>query len=309
MSLKTIKLKIQSVKKTAKVTRAMEAVSAVKMRKAQLRAIGARGYARAAMRILMHLGGNLAGTHHPLTVAHAHAKKIAVIIVTSDKGLAGALNASVLKAVQRVCTLENVQLKDVLALCLGRRGYEFSLRRGFDIRYSETNITDAVELDKLESVSGHAIQMYTEAEVRAVYVIYTNFKSTFEQSAEIRQLLPLSLPTLLQIVEGILPEKGALARESKHEVLQDAMKSDYVIEPDPESVMRTVIPNLVNIGLFHALLESKASEHSARMVAMKSATDKAKEVAHELTLEFNKERQADITSEISEITGGIEAMK
>jgi F-type H+-transporting ATPase subunit gamma len=130
MSLKHIKLKIQSVKKTAKVTRAMEAVSAVKMRKAQERAVGARGYARAAMRILQQVSGALEKTNHPL-VSSSHAKKVAIVIITSDKGLAGALNSSVLKSVQRLTTSLGVKGSDVVALCIGKRGYEFAQRRGF----------------------------------------------------------------------------------------------------------------------------------------------------------------------------------
>lgn len=306
MSLKTIKLKITSIKKTAKVTRAMEAVSAVKMRKAQQRALGARGYARSAMRILRQLSGNLENVHHPLTVSHQNANKIAVVIVTSDKGLAGSLNASVLKAVTRLCALENVSLKDVVALCIGRRGYEFAMRRGFDIRYSDVNVSDSVDTTHLQNISDHAVALHAAAEVRSVFVVYTNFKSTFEQEAVIRQLLPLSVPTLMQMVDGILPEKGKMAQPKS---IDTAVVADYLIEPDPESVLNTLIPKLTNIAVFHALLESKASEHSARMVAMKAATDNAKSLASDLTLQFNRERQATITAEISEITGGIEAMR
>lgn len=309
MSLKAIKLKILSVKKTAKVTRAMEAVSAVKMRKAQLRAIGARGYARAAMRILQQLSGSLVQVHHPLTTAHPHAKKIAVVIVTSDKGLAGALNASVLKAVTRLCTVEGVQLKDVIALCIGRRGYEFAVRRGFDIRYSDTNISDSVDISHLEHISAHCIDLHTAGEIRSAHVVYTNFKSTFEQQAVVRQLLPLSAATVAEMVEGILPEKGKFAHIASKKDTQVNGVTEYIVEPDPESVMQTLIPKLANIAVFHALLESKASEHSARMVAMKAATDNAKTLAGDLTLEFNRERQASITAEVSEITSGIEAMR
>jgi F-type H+-transporting ATPase subunit gamma len=306
MSLKTIKLKIQSVKKTAKVTRAMEAVSAVKMRKAQQRALGARGYARSAMRILRQVSSSLVNVQHPLTVAHSNAKKIAVVIITSDKGLAGALNSAVLKAVTRLCSIENVSLKDVVALTIGRRGYEFAMRRGFDIRYSDTNVSDSVDASHLQHVADHAIELHTNAEVRSVHLIYTNFKSTFEQTAVIRQLLPLSVPTIMEMVDGILPDKGKFSTPRK----QDAKEvSEYLIEPDAETVVSQLIPKLANIAVFHALLESKASEHSARMVAMKAATDNAKTLAGDLTLQFNRERQASITAEVSEITSGMEAMK
>ncbi len=306
MSLKHIKLKIQSVKKTAKVTRAMEAVSAVKMRKAQERAFAGRGYALTAMRILKQVSGTLNIADNPL-VRPNESKSIAVVIITSDKGLAGALNASVLKAVTRLLQAESVSGKNVIACCIGKRGYEYAQRRGFDIIYSDTNVSDDFTRHQLAEVTEKVVALQSLGKTRSVHLVYTNFKSTFEQQAVTRVMLPLSVPMLQDMVDGILPATGQYAMLR----IADAksVAADYRIEPGPEAVTHEILPLLANIAVFHALSESKASEHSARMVAMKNATDKAKEVAHELTLEFNKKRQAAITAEVSEITSGMEAMK
>ena len=151
------------------------------------------------------------------------------------------------------------------------------------------------------------VALQSDQKTKAVFLVYTNFKSTFEQQAVTRMMLPLSVPMLQEMVDGILPAKGKYAMKQLQEAKNTAV--DYRIEPGPEAVTNEILPLLANIAVFHALSESKASEHSARMVAMKNATDKAKEVAHELTLEFNKKRQAAITAEVSEITSGMEAMK
>ncbi len=283
----------------------MEAVSAVKMRKAQERAYAGRGYALAAMRILKQVSATLTDVQSPLTRSNT-SKKIAVVMVTSDKGLAGALNASVLKAVARLVARESLQPQDVIACCIGKRGYEFAQRRGFDIRYSDTNVSDSFTPEQLKAVTQTVVALQSEGTTRSVYLVYTNFKSTFEQEVVTRQMLPLS-PTMLQeMVDGILPSKGKYAMSTREST---SAPHDYRVEPDAQTVTNEILPLLANIAVFHALSESKASEHSARMVAMKNATDKAKEVAHELTLEFNKRRQAAITAEVSEITSGMEAMK
>lgn len=284
----------------------MEAVSAVKMRKAQERAFAGRGYALAAMRILKQVSGTLNIAENPL-VRPNDSKQIAVVIITSDKGLAGALNASVLKAVTRLIQAEDVSGKNVIACCIGKRGYEYAQRRGFDIVYSDTNVSDDFTRHQLIEVTEKVVSLQTKGITRSAFLIYTNFKSTFEQQAVTRAMLPLSVPMLQEMVDGILPAKGKYAMKQLKDVASTA--ADYRIEPGPEAVTNEILPLLANIAVFHALSESKASEHSARMVAMKNATDKAKEVAHELTLEFNKKRQAAITAEVSEITSGMEAMK
>jgi len=304
-SLKNIKLKITSINKTRKVTRAMEAVSAVKMRKSQDRALSARPYARAALRILGGLSETVDLLNHPLTVESA-AGKVAILIITSDKGLAGSLNSAVIKKTEQFIK-ENALLKeDIIFLCLGRRGYEFVSNRGYEIAYHEINIDDAVSESELATLTDIIIQLKIKGKAREVRVAYTNFKSTFEQEAVLHKILPLSQKVLDGIVKGILPQKGKYADMREESNVRVAA---YTMEPDREEVLENLLPRLANIAVLHKLLESKASEHSARMIAMKNATDKAGEVASDLTLVFNKARQAAITAEVSEITSGIESMK
>ncbi len=302
--LKNIKIKIQSVNKTRKVTRAMEAVSAVKMRKAQERALTARPYARAALRILASVSGSFDALKHPL-VTEGSAVKTGIVLITSDKGLAGSLNSAVIKKVD-VFIKEHAYTKaDVLFVCIGRRGYEYAAARGYEVVHTEINLADSVGEDEFRHITDLIIGLKVSNRVRDVYFAYTDFRSTFEQIASMSKILPLNSDTLAEIVKNIKPTKGMYAQE----IPAASEYVAYTIEPSAEAVLEDLLPKLANVAVYHKLLESKASEHSARMVAMKNATDKAKEVAKELNLAYNKARQASITREVSEITSGIEAMK
>ncbi len=302
--LKQLKLKRQSVNKTRKVTRAMEAVSAVKMRKAQERALGGRSYAAGALRILSNLSNSLDVRGHFMQEERSEGK-YGLIVITSDKGLAGSLNSSVLKKVTEFITDEKYASGDKTFICIGRRGYEFVQNRNFTVEHYQENKSDASLESEMNHITDKMVALHEAKETRAWYVVYTNFKSTFEQEAVIRRILPLSQGAMDEVIETIVPETGKYADAEPTRESANA----YTIEPSPESVLDAIIPTLVNIMVYHALLETKASEHSARMVAMKNATDKATEMSQELLLKFNKARQAVITSEVSEITSGVEAMK
>ncbi|TSC85876.1 MAG: F-type H+-transporting ATPase subunit gamma [Parcubacteria group bacterium Gr01-1014_8] len=301
--LKNIKLKIQSVKKTSTVTRAMEAVSAVKMRKAQQRALTARPYALSAFRVLRGLSGSVDLLSHPLMTERKEGR-IAVLLITSDKGLAGSLNSAVLKKVENFIKGRNLKRDDLIFLCLGKRGYEFAQARGYKVAHRHINISDDIDLEEFEQITKQITTLYNDGIVRDVHAAYTNYVSTFEQRAAMHKILPLSRLIVEHIVADIATPRGKLL--DKFEA--DAVPT-YMVEPDASEVFTMLLPLLVNVAIFHKLLESKASEHSARMVAMKSATDKAKEMSQILTRKFNKIRQAAITREVSEITSGIEAMK
>ena len=303
--LKNIKIKIQSVKKTGKVTRAMEAVSAVKMRKSQQRALSARPYALSALTVLAKVAGTNELQQYPLGITRDG--KTAIVIVTSDKGLAGALNSSVLKIAERTLTANNLKKDNTVLICIGRRGADYFQNRGYDVRVREENMSDGVTTDELQAVTNNLLAWHATGEIGAAFVIYTNFLSTFEQKAVARQVVPLTNALLKEVVEGIPATKGKFAGFSRPAL--SAEGTTYTIEPSPESVLAAILPRLLNVVTYHALMEAKASEHSARMVAMKNATDKSKEVAKELTLKYNKARQAAITREVSEITSGIEAMR
>jgi len=310
--LKNIKQKIQSVKKTSTVTRAMEAVSAVKMRKAQERAIAARPYARAALRMLGSVSGSRDASNHPLTRERKEGK-VGIVMITSDKGLAGSLNSAVLKKTQEFISDAGLSARDLVFICLGKRGYEFALRRGYSVVHHHTNISDGIDEEEFRRITRQVIDLQESGVTREVRVAYTDFRSTFEQEAAVHKILPVSLHVMERVIASITPERGKFADIENLSARRTQAGGDgasaYTIEPDTEEVFKVLIPKLANIAVFHKLLESKASEHSARMVAMKNATDKAREVVRDLTRKFNRVRQAAITREVSEITSGIEAMR
>jgi len=302
MALKQIKNKIISTKKTGKVTKAMESVSAVKMRKSQLRAFESRPYVHAAMRILSRLAQTDDVRNHALSQRRIEAMKDLVIVVTSDKGLAGSVNSAVLKQVERF-KASGTQF-DMVAI--GRKAVEFAGREGIKCLATYTNVRDDVTVPDVYAMAEVALDAFTkDTAYRSVQVVYQNFISTFEQEPTKRQILPLDPAEVHYIMRGIRPKTGKFSDEV---VAPDAV-TQYKVEPDATSVLDVLIPQLVQVLIFHALLESKASEHSARMVAMKNATDKSKEVVKALTIKFNKARQAKITAEISEITAGAAALE
>lgn len=302
MSLRDIKTKIRSVDRTRKVTKAMETVSAVKMRKAQQRALSGRPYARAALSILERLSPSLVTLAHPLTTARP-VRRAALIVVTSDKGLCGVLNAAVLKESERVIATLGLELKNIDLYVFGRKAAEYFGRRGYTLKSKFENISDDVSPSDLERISRDVVRSFEAGEIDAVRVVYTNFKSTFEQEALSHTVLPFSLEQFRDIVAGIVPQKGAYA-----EARPNPAPRFYTVEPSESEVLGTLLPRLTTVFLYHMLLESKASEHSARMVAMKNASDKSRDLSKALTRVFNKTRQAVITREVSEIVGGIEAM-
>ncbi len=301
-SLKQLKEKRQSINKTRKVTRAMEAVSAVKMRKSQEMAISAKPYAEAALRILLNIADAESFIKNPL-VSPMSSGKTGVLLITSDKGLAGSLNSAVLKKAQKV--LSEIANSDVVAISLGRRGNDFFKRKGIEVSLYQENKNDEVTEEEMKTITEKILEIHLSGQTKEWFVIYTNFKSTFEQDPQILKLFPLSKESIQELINSIAPEKGKFSEPEK-----SYTPSSHTIEAETEKdVVSFLVPMLANIIIYHSLLESKASEHSARMVAMKNATDKAGEISHLLQLQFNKARQAAITREVSEITSGIEAMK
>lgn len=302
MALKQVKNKIISTKKTGQVTKAMESVSAVKMRKSQERAFAGRPYVHAAMRILSRLSSSWDGMNHPLMQSRTGDKRL-LVIVTSDKGLAGSVNSAVLKKVEEALATADVSQYE--AICIGRKAVEFCKRNTVPVVHEYINVSDDVVLDDVQKIAVEALTGFAGGEYNHVHIIYQNFLSTFEQEPTKRQILPLHPEEIHYIMRGIKPKTGKFSEA----VVPADEHISYTVEPSPEEVLDTLIPQLVQILIYHALLESKASEHSARMVAMKNATDKSKEVIKALTIQYNKARQAAITAEVSEITAGVEAMK
>ncbi len=299
MALKDIKAKIGATKRMNTVTRAMEAVSAVKMRKTQGSAFAGRPYARAALAILARLSGSGDALRHPLAASRP-VKKLGLVVMTSDKGLAGALNSGVIKrAAEAVAPFA---VEDVTVYAYGKKGEEYFARRGYAVAKAFENKRDDVPLSIMEELARDLSAGYLAGAYDQVFVVYSNFKSTFEQTPTGRLLLPLTVSSVQELVADIRPVKGKWSEE-----VSIAAPASYEVEAT-EDILGVLIPRLVAVSLYHMLLESKASEHSARMVAMKSASDKSKEVARDLTRLYNKIRQAAITREVSEIVGGREAL-
>ena len=310
MALRDIKQKIGSVKKTAKVTKAMESVSAVKMRRAQEEALAARVYTHAAFNILKRLAK--VSKQELDTLYDFHKKdngKTAIVLVTASKGLAGALNANVFKKCRTTITEQGLSPENAAFICIGKKGADFAKRNGYEVlfecpSYEADNISETIH-----EVLRLCLDLFHNQDYKQVLSIYTNFITTTEQYAVGRQILPIKYEDLATFITEVIPARGKFSDIKDDDLAEQVdLSLQYQYEPEPEVLIADLVPQLLHIGLYYSILESKASEHSARMVAMKNATDKAGDVARDLNLVYNKARQAAITREISEIVGGMETV-
>ena len=285
---KEIRGKIQSVENTKKITKAMEMVAASKMRKAQERMRSARPYSEKIRNIAAHLGQANPEYVHPFMQVN-DAKAAGMIVVTTDKGLCGGMNTNVLRIV--TAKLRELQAAGVSteAVAIGNKGLGFLNRVGARVVSHVTGLGDTPHLDKLIGPVKVLLDAYAEGKVNAVYLCYTRFINTMRQESVVEQLLPLSSETL---------QTGGKA----------AHGWDYIYEPDAQSVIDELLVRYAESLIYQAVAENMASEQSARMVAMKAATDNAGNVIGELKLIYNKTRQAAITKELSEIVAGAAAV-
>ena len=288
---KEIRGKIKSVENTKKITKAMEMVAASKMRKAQDRMRKARPYAEKVRNIAAHLAEANPEFTHPFMVAHDDAKAVGFIVVTTDKGLAGGLNTNILRAVTGKIREYHGQGVEPQVVAIGSKGLGFLTRIGAKIVANAVQLGDAPHLEKLIGPVKVLLDAYADGKLKAVYLCYTRFVSAITQQPIVEQLLPLSPEHMDQTAD----EKKAYAW-------------DYLYEPDAQSVIEFLMVRYVEALVFTALSENMASEQSARMVAMKAATDNAGNVIGELKLVYNKTRQAAITTELSEIVAGAAAV-
>lgn len=282
---KEIRNKIKSVENTRKITKAMEMVAASKMRKAQDRMRAARPYGEKIRRVAANLSHALTDYKHPF-LAHRDQTNVGLILVTSDKGLCGGLNSNLLRlAVVKMKELES-QGKAFQATCIGNKGLGFMQRANVKIVSHVTGLGDTPHLEKLIGPVKVQLDAYMNGEIDALYIGYTRFINTMKQEPVFEQLLPLS---------------GDAVGSSKS-------NWDYVYEPEAKAVIDDLLIRYVEALIYQAVAENMASEQSARMVAMKSASDNAKNVIGELKLVYNKARQAAITKELSEIVSGAAAV-
>lgn len=261
----------------------------------------------AAFRILSRISHSVDIARHPLVEVRP-VSRVLLVIVTSDKGLAGGLNSGVTKRALAALADKYVSKENTGIVAIGRKGEEFFARRGYILEKHIQTMKDESSINDFSGVVSLVTDMFTAEKYDECMLVYTNFRSTFNQEPVSRTLLPLSVEGLTTMIKGIVPERGAFA-EVNVDIDKESLPADYLFEPSPEAVFETLIPRLLAIEIHHAFLEAKASEHSARMVAMRNASDKAKEVTFSLTRQYNKARQGAITREMSEIIGGIEAMK
>ena len=288
---KELRTKIKSVENTKKITKAMEMISVSKMRKAQERMRAARPYSDKIRNIASNLGKANPEYVHPFMKTN-DGKSIGYIVVTTDKGLCGGLNTNLFRAL--TLKLREAQLagKSPLTVAIGGKGLGFLGRVGAKVVSHITHLGDKPHLDKLIGPVKVLLDAYVKGEVSAVYVCYNKFVSTMRQEPVLEQLLPLSA------------EK--MAKESKDSGAQTSW--DYIYEPDAQTVIDELLVRYAEAMVFQAVAENMASEHAARMVAMKAATDNAGSVIAELKLVYNKTRQAAITKELSEIVAGAAAV-
>src|SRR5437763_5275960 len=344
-SILDIRRRIRSVINTRQITRAMKMISAARLRRAQERALAARPYAQMLTNVLKSLVTR-ADTYdsetgeplHPLLVRRPE-QNVLLIVVTGDKGLAGAFNANILKAATRF--LESKRGKKVQIVAVGRKGRDFLRRRfraaestsagaGSDSQVTlvgeHVGVLNKIDYALASEISEQLIERYTHAEIDSVYLVYNEFKSVIAQRLIVEQLLPIEqigAPEIAQAKEMDLEEKQraleaakgagvALRPADTREVDTRAAAFatapvDYIYEQPPHELFRALLPKYVGIQIFHALLESVAAEHAARMTAMESATNNASEMIDSLTLAMNRVRQAKITKEIIEIVSGAAA--
>jgi len=285
---KEIRGKIKSVENTKKITKAMEMVAASKMRKAQDRMRHARPYAEKIRNLAANLSTATPEYKHPFMVGNDDAKTVGFVVVTTDKGLCGGLNTNVLRAVTgKLRELETQGLKSE-AVAIGNKGLGFLNRVGVKVVSQATQLGDKPHLDKLIGPVKVLFDAYAEGKLKAVYLCYTRFINTMKQEPVVQQLLPLA-------ADSLVVDKGTHGW-------------DYLYEPDAPTVINELLVRYTEALVYQAVAENMASEQSARMVAMKSATDNAGSVIGELKLVYNKTRQAAITKELSEIVAGAAAV-
>ena len=290
--MKEIRGKIKSVQNTRKITKAMEMVAASKMRRAQERMRAARPYADKVRDIAAHMSRANPEYRHPFMVENTGAKVAGLILVTTDKGLCGGMNTNVLRAtLQKLKDLE-ASGTSIEATAIGSKGLGFLNRLRAKVVSNVVQLGDTPHLEKLIGAIKVQLDEYSEGKLSAVYLAYTRFVNTMKQEPVIEQLLPLSAERLEANDDGTTPKSAW----------------DYIYEPDAQTVVDELLVRYVEALVYQAVAENMASEQSARMVAMKAASDNAKTVINELQLSYNKSRQAAITKELSEIVGGAAAV-
>jgi F-type H+-transporting ATPase subunit gamma len=291
-SLRDIRRRIRSIRNTAKITKAMELVAASRLRRAQMRVTAARPYADAIRTLVAELGAqapSAGGALHPLLVQR-EVHKVGVLLVTPDRGLAGALNTNIIRrGTEVILEHERADGQSVEVVTVGRRGQDFLARRGRKLLGTFTGIVASVKYDDVIPIARVITDSFINGSIDRAVLVYPRFISTLSQRPDVVQLLPIT------------PPERPAGQDS-------ARRLDYIFEPDPQSILEQLLPRYVEVLIYQAILETAASFFSAQMVAMRNATDNAKDLVESLSLSYNKVRQANITREVTEIASAAEAM-
>ena len=299
-STRQIRRQIQSIKNTSQITKAMQMVAASKMRKSQETALMARPYAQAALNLLENVSGGVDPKQNCL-LERREVKNVCILVVSSDKGLCGGLNSNIIRETLKI--MKRCEDKNVSLITVGKKSENY-FKRTKKISASFTGFGDTIQLKETIPLSKVLLDDFTNKKYDKIIAIYTNFISTLKQEAKVKVLLPVTKESLEETIEEI--EDMAIKNNGAK---NNGNGTEYKFEPSADEVLCRLLPSLIEMQVYHVVLESNASEHSARMVAMKSATDNALEILGDLKLSYNYIRQQKITQEISEILAGVAAQE
>ncbi|MUV37383.1 ATP synthase gamma chain [Lentibacillus sp. JNUCC-1] len=283
-SLREIKGRIDSTQKTKQITSAMEMVSASKMSKAEQNARSFLPYSNKIQEVVANIASNNSDASHPM-LEKREVKKTGYLVITSDKGLAGPYNSSILRHLMHTLEERHSSTSEYTIIAIGRVGYEFCKKSNLPVAQSIIGLHDQPNFSEIKELASEAVQMFSDEEIDELNIFYNHYISAISQKATEKKLLPIT------------------------EIDAQASKSNYEYEPNQEDILAVLLPQYAESLIYGALLDGKASEHAARMTAMRSATDNANELIDDLTLSYNRARQAAITQEITEIIGGVAALE
>lgn len=283
-SLRDIKSRITSTKKTSQITKAMQMVSASKLNRAELNAKSFVPYMGKIQEVVGAIASGTQDSGHPMLTSRPVAKT-AYLVITADRGLAGAYNSNVLRAVTNAINARHTSNDQFVVFAVGRIGRDFFTKRGITVVESAVGLPDQPSFADIKEIARKAVGMFTEGTYDELYMYYNHFVSAIQQDVTEKKVLPLT------------------------DIATSSTTASYEFEPSGEAILEVLLPQYAESLIYGALLDGKASEHAARMTAMKSATDNASELISSLTLQFNRARQAAITQEITEIVGGVAALE
>lgn len=312
---KEIKQRIKGTKNTSKITGAMEMISAVKMRKAVFRVIAIRPYAESAFQVLEKVSQAVKRENMAI-FKHRNVKSVLIVVVTSNRGLCGSFNTQIIKKVRdQIVALENKNkdINNIEFISIGKKGDKMLRRFGKNIVASYPDISNDPQINLISSVTRLLKSEYDAEKYDKIMLVYTDYVSPMVQKVRARRILPLSYGAVEDELEEMDKhhQPSYTNVEVKVEKLEKvkSLTSEYMIEPSPEQVLKTLIPRLLEMQIYHALLESNASQEAARMLAMRNATEAANDMLSEFTLTYNQLRQAKVTQEIAELSAGMAAVE